>query len=312
MHMTLPQKISISFALVVITGIAGIFGMLMWNMSQWSMVDNSVLATPAKPVDSTVPESIVYKDEKYGFSLELPASWQDYVVVESSEGRIKLLKVVLPTKEPGWYLANDPSDSFLSQHAVIVTLSLMPVDIFLKEQEGRCGEKPAVSCLQDFEIGRTNEYVIIARQEGDIPQDEDFQKKWFATGYSQEKPLRYVNFFKKGFKALAPASTSDWKIYRNEQYGFEVKYPAEYQVKQNKSGWPHSIALLSTSYSQSYELVIEIWENEVDLKAGMEERSTNMAQVTTKKLSDGRPVTFLNQNDDEDVARIIPTFKLIQ
>ena len=64
-----------------------------------------------------------------------------------------------------------------------------------------------------------------------------------------------------------------------------------------------------------YELNIEIWENEAAFKAGMEstEREyVDMAQVTVKKLSDGRLLTFWNQNDNEEVAEIIKTFQAIK
>ncbi len=34
-----------------------------------------------------------------------------------------------------------------------------------------------------------------------------------------------------------PIDTSDWKTYRNEEYGFEIKYPKEYILEENNE-WP--------------------------------------------------------------------------
>jgi hypothetical protein len=99
-----------------------------------------------------------------------------------------------------------------------------------------------------------------------------------------------------------------WKLYQNQQYGFEFSYPSEYKVSTSKDdlyGWPDAILLLYKG-GQSYDLAVEIWETEAQYKAKYNDSSI----LTVFKAKDGKFVTLLNQNKDPEVSEIIDTFKL--
>lgn len=93
---------------------------------------------------------------------------------------------------------------------------------------------------------------------------------------------------------------ADWKIYKNEQYGFEFSYPEAYKVltdEENLYGWPKAVLLLYKG-GQSYDLTIEVW--------GSDPANYDL----TLKTKDGKFIALKNLNNDPEVAEIITTFKL--
>lgn len=105
-----------------------------------------------------------------------------------------------------------------------------------------------------------------------------------------------------------PSATpkTGWKIYKNDQYGFEFSYPDKYKVltdKENLYGWPKAILLLYKG-GQSYDMPVEVWDSEAEYK---QKYGDNYEFTVFKK--DGKFITLLNQNKDLEVAEIIKTFK---
>ncbi|KKR62769.1 hypothetical protein A2210_00775 [Candidatus Woesebacteria bacterium RIFOXYA1_FULL_40_18] len=111
-----------------------------------------------------------------------------------------------------------------------------------------------------------------------------------------------------------PTSTSipnptkpGWKIYKNEQYGFEFSYPASYKVltdSENLYGWPKAILLLYKG-GQSYDMAVEIWNTEAEYKAKYLDTST----FSVFETKDGKFITLLNANKESQVSEIVATFK---
>ena len=102
--------------------------------------------------------------------------------------------------------------------------------------------------------------------------------------------------------------TPGWKLYTNNQYGFEFSYPSSYKVltdAENLYGWPKAILLLYKG-GQSYDLAVEVWNTEAEYKA----KYTDSSILNVFKTKDGKFITFLNQNKDSEVAEIISTFRL--
>ena len=81
---------------------------------------------------------------------------------------------------------------------------------------------------------------------------------------------------------------------------------------QDRSGWTHSLFILSRANRQSYDLPVEIWKNEKDLESGLASMGRTKEYLVTKKLHNGQLITFYNQNNDTDVSDIIATFRLVQ
>ena len=55
--------------------------------------------------------------------------------------------------------------------------------------------------------------------------------------------------------------TAGWQTYQNDQYGFEIKYPAKYKTSQDTYGWSHSLVLFLSPSGQSYIIQVEAWDS---------------------------------------------------
>jgi len=103
---------------------------------------------------------------------------------------------------------------------------------------------------------------------------------------------------------------SGWSTYTNEEYGFEISYPENYQTlddENNLYGWSNGIVLFYGG-GQSYDLPVEVWNtvSEYENKYGAQ-----MNNLTIKKVGN-KYITLLNANGKEEVDQIVVTFKIIQ
>lgn len=106
-----------------------------------------------------------------------------------------------------------------------------------------------------------------------------------------------------------PDITANWEKYTNTQYGFEIKHPSEYKAlsdEKNLYGWPKAIVLFYKG-GQSYDLAIEIWDNESEYK----QKYIDSSVITIFKTQNNKFITLLNANKDPEVDQIISTFKFV-
>ncbi len=106
--------------------------------------------------------------------------------------------------------------------------------------------------------------------------------------------------------------TAEWKKYKNEEYGFEIKYPDKYKLVIDEYGWPNSIIhFIEKSAAQSYRADIELWNNIDDFS-----KSTNHqgAQPSFITILNGKYLTINYFKDtealDNEWKKIISTFKI--
>lgn len=55
---------------------------------------------------------------------------------------------------------------------------------------------------------------------------------------------------------VSSADTKDWKTYRNEEFGFELKHPAEFEIKQYDEGFSVRPAVSDLWPTDSYTLLV--------------------------------------------------------
>lgn len=103
-----------------------------------------------------------------------------------------------------------------------------------------------------------------------------------------------------------PDPRASWTTYRNSDLGFEISYPPKQEVVEDTYGWPNAVFMLYGG-GQSYSLVVEAW----DAPEEYESKYEHQMDVLTIKNVNGKYITLLNMNDEEEVDRIIATFKQI-
>jgi len=125
----------------------------------------------------------------------------------------------------------------------------------------------------------------------------------------------YPDFVLSPGQKVTPSSTqnsdlavyeddSNWKTYKNSDYNFELRYPMGYEVLDDLSGWPKSIAIISRINVQSYDLVIEIW-NDISFQ---HKYSLSPTRYLDKQVNN-RHIVLINLNGSNEVDHILSTFR---
>lgn len=103
-----------------------------------------------------------------------------------------------------------------------------------------------------------------------------------------------------------PAVPDGWLTYKNTQYGFEISYPPEFQVLDDQDslyGWPNAVVLFYNG-GQSYDIAIQVWNNQADLDAIY----PNEARIQTVSTN-GKIISLFDVTQDPENAAVIATFR---
>ncbi len=155
-----------------------------------------------------------YRNEEYGFEIILLDSWAGYSILTESWNGITLdnnsakyegPKIII--RNPNW------SDNEIWQD--------IPILVFTKYEwqlveQGNLNISAAP--VGPEKLGENEKYIFA------LPP------RWigFSDALGQNEAREII----KTFKAISFSlnETADWKTYRNEEYGFEVKYPEDWKI----------------------------------------------------------------------------------
>lgn len=102
------------------------------------------------------------------------------------------------------------------------------------------------------------------------------------------------------------STKAGWQIYQNDQYGFSLSYPPQFQAltdAQNLYGWPNAVVLFYSG-GQSYDLPVEVWNSQAEYET---KYPAGMANLTVKQVGN-KYITLVNSNFSPVVDEIIATF----
>lgn len=218
MRMKSPQLLIV--LLLALAAALAIFFLALQNRLQQN-AEQTVVPLASHPSAVNVA-GVTYQNDTYGFTFALPESWKGYTIVSGSReirdvnsGKVVATAPTIRIRHPEWTTQNPRED--------------IPIDIYTlaewaKIQNGDYAVSAAP--IPPTELGRNSKYIFA------LPARYNYD---FLTGWEEvqkiidSKPL-------SSFESGATINTSDWKIYRNEKYGFEFRYPVDWIYNNLLSG----------------------------------------------------------------------------
>ncbi len=178
------------------------------GMTETRIIDSQT----GEVLDRKSNDSVTYKNKQYGFEIALPDSWRGYSVLTESWHGTTLDSSSIQYEGPEILIRN-PKWSNIQPWQDI------PVMVFTKEEW---------KLIEEVNLG------VSAAPYGPTKLDESqkyvfaLPPRWigFTDDLGQDEALEIVKTI-KAIPVISSEKTTGWHTYRNEEYGFEFKYPPE-------------------------------------------------------------------------------------
>ena len=194
------KYILIVVILAVIVG-GAILGYCWWTKQEIPLLE---IKKPEE-VEEEIVDWRIYRNERYGFEFTFPDRWKDYKVSEEDTAIAFKLK----------HTRDD-------EYHTVFRIKIYPKE---KWDQLQSKEEPSVEKYIDEKQGYILAYSVGHDDEGYVGFPE------VVPGEIYQGPFYDVeNKIIPTFKFLAEDETANWKTYRNEEYGYEMKYPREWKL----------------------------------------------------------------------------------
>jgi hypothetical protein len=246
--MSLKAKLPIwVFITVAAIGIAVIILLLQYRDSVFGEIKLQSLEnaywTKIIPQKDELSGWKTYRNEEYGFEVKYPTDWNVSPGAESAADIFK--NGILYTSFQ--FSIIPPSDLYTETAGIVVSHTLLDYD-----NQPIDAQWSAIKCKSDEKdctVFKNENGVSIAKYSFDdnIHGQHDFLA-YVATGkvilaFYEELGIddktgirameKIFDQILSTFKFIEPIDTSNWNTYRNEEYGFEFKYPNNWKSRDN-------------------------------------------------------------------------------
>ncbi len=179
-----------------------LFILIFLGLASWVGVYLNKDRTESVAVTNEMDTWKTYRNEDYGFEFKYPDNFNNFNVLDTSVGGSKILHFCFSTNSSNYPSGRCGSDG----KAELFLILSMPKNEWDSNQEGGTG-------ILNY-LGERDGVVFGYDRSQDAPKD-------LKLVYSK------VGSFLSTFKFINENDISTWKTYRNDEYGFEFKYPEE-------------------------------------------------------------------------------------
>ena len=266
----LKSKPEIFLTLITAASLAIVLGLVVdATVFLWQWGNNKKSAAPPPPVENNIANWQTYRNEEYGFEVKYPGEWE----VLTQEGRIELRSGSKPAGDletnVGLSISVMENDKKLNLEQIVINNETNKQDTYIYQNKENIliDGKPAFKAdIGNWGMVQAQQYLIIAN--GKIYNIIiDGLQEYF------KEPEKIVSTF----KFIKPFDTSNWQTYRNEEWGFEGKYPENWYYKEAENS--------INFYIENKDLMLEgdlIFAISISIRSGQGQTPTDWAESKNK------------------------------
>lgn len=191
-----------------------------------------------KPEEVVVDETAnwqIYRNEEYGFEFKYPLSFE----------------FVKPGQP---FLENEVWLGYFNSKSGQLSITVKDQKLDSMNIYGTYGKK-SLNDLKTLTVDNKIAYMYTEADAGcgvdvvNIPLNNSTFKLRFS--YCEEQNIEsYKNQILSTFKFIQRDETANWKTYKNEEYGFEIKYPETWLPPKTDKWTPRRVTFLSSDYAE--------------------------------------------------------------